>query len=132
MVEKIKRAPRPSRKRRWTQRRIALWSLYVLTATFFVGYIMVPLYLDRSKSGGAQAGNTVNGATSSAIMQGGSVGNVTVNNYQPTPSPSPTPSPAAGPAAGTVSRAGSMSVPAPTSPPLSTTPPAEQPARHRP
>lgn len=128
MEGKGNRSPRPGSKRPWSQRKIALWTLFVLTATFVVGYIVVPVYLNRGKSEGAQGGNTVTGATSSAVVQGGNVGNLTINNYQPsptpTPTPSPTPTPTPAPAPAAVSRVEPAFEPAP--PPTSVSPSPER------
>jgi hypothetical protein len=98
------RGSKPRGKKKWsTANRLAAGTLIVAA----IASIAIPLILAWRKSAESKGDSTANNTTSSGVVQGGNVGNFTVNNYQqgatsspsptptntppPTPSPSPTP-----------------------------------------
>jgi hypothetical protein len=103
------RASKPHGKKKWwgsswwTKERLGLGMLIIAA----IGTIALPIIYTWRKNAEPKGDNTATNTTSSGVVQGGNVGNFTVNNYPqgaslspsptstgtppPTPSPSPTP-----------------------------------------
>lgn len=95
------RGSQPKSKKRWwnsdwwTVKRVSVATVLLLAATLVIGYVAVPFFLEWLRGRDPKGGNTATNSTSSAVVQGGNVGSVTVHNYPPggtlTPEPSPSP-----------------------------------------